>query len=191
MQKILTAVINIEKDSIVWLQVDDRLVRRYLKKHSQLDIMTIHNNDYECVASFSGLKIDSPNDTQNFFVAWVRSQPIKDNEKLNDEALFMLYENMSFDGNCLPDIMINIEATLERWHANSVDALATTFDINTKNMGESELQDCVIDYIHDSPTLMFECVVSEGDDYLVVYSDIAGAHDRAPASKNKLRKTAA
>lgn len=191
MQKILTAVINIEDNSIVWLPVDDRLVSRYLTKHSKLDIMTIHDNDYKRVASISGLKVGSPHNNQNFLIDWVRSQPIKDNEKLNDEALFMLYENMSFDGNCLPDIMINIEATLERWHANSVDALATTFDINTKNMGESELQDCVIDYIHDSPTLMFECVVSEGDDYLVVYSDIAGAHDRAPASKNKLRKTAA
>jgi hypothetical protein len=48
-------------------------------------------------------------------------------------------------------------------------------------MDESDLQDAVIKHIYDNHEFIFEGVISEGNDYLIVYSDLAGAAvDRAP-----------
>ena len=176
MTKILTPVLNTDMDKIVYIPTDNRLVSRYLSKHKTLDITTIRDDDYKRVLCLTGLKEDRTrtNSNRDFFVGWAKKQPIEGVGKLNDEGLALLHDNMMFDGDCLADIMINIESSLSRWRADAAEKLAVEYQLDTKGMDESDIQTAVINHIHDNYEAVFEGVISEGDDYLIVHSEAAG-----------------
>lgn len=182
----LTAVINKDMDKIVYIPIENRLVSRYLSKHPTLDMMTIGDWDYKKVKCLVSLNVDHDYTNRDFFVSWVKKQTIKDAGKFEEEGLALLHDNLTFDGKCLTDIMINIENTLACWHTATVAALAAKQNLNIDDMDESDLQDAVINHIFDDSEFLFEGVISEGDDYLIVYSDLAGAAvDRAPKKSSE------
>lgn len=183
----LAPFLNTQKDGIVYLPIKNSWVRRLMKPHHRIDLMTVSGMDYEQLIAMQVMPrkmvMASKNElthylsgiegnTREYYLEYASSLNVAGVAKMSDKGYGLLYDALSYEGYVFADILRNLEHSVKCWHECTVSELVKKFNINTDGMNEQAAREAVLGYIETNPWFTYRQSYLVNSKSLILYSEI-------------------